>query len=64
MKILITEEELIVDLQDRLIHILITSTVKPHEPINCLLTSAERIVHAQRVFVYKTVFEFGGFCNC
>ena len=41
-----------------------TSTVKPHKPIGCLLTSPERIVHAQRVFVYKAIFEFGGFCDC
>ena len=25
------------------------------------LTSTERIVHAQCVFVYKAIFEFGGF---
>ena len=34
------------------------STVKPQEPIGCLLTSAGRIVHAQRFFVYKAIFEF------
>ena len=28
------------------------------------LTSAGRTVHAQRVFVYKAIFEFGGFCDC
>ena len=27
-------------------------------------TAAGRIVHAQRVFVYKAIFEFGGFCDC
>ena len=42
----------------------IMSTVKLHEPIGCLLTSAGRIVHAQRVFVYKAIFESGGFCDC
>ena len=41
-----------------------TSTVKPHKPIGCLLTFAGRIAHAQRVFVYKAIFEFGGFCDC
>ena len=37
---------------------------KASRTYGCLLTSAGRIVHAQRVFVYKAIFEFGGFCDC